>query len=303
MKTITLALIVVLHTTGLWTHISKDDRTRLINASTNVKTAAPSAPAPVAILPPPIRVSDASLDLPATAVIATDVASGTILYAKNSGAHRPIASVTKLITALVILSRHSPDELVTVPKLPAYPQEAETIGFIPGDTMRLRDVLEAALVPSANDAADTLAIWDSGSVTKFAAKMNAKMSEWGITDTHFASASGLEDTNNYTTAAALAKIATLAVANPTLKTIVSHTGGTITSGQNRVYTFKTTNELLASGQFYGIKTGYTQAAGECFVGLTRINGHEVVTVVLDAGNRFGATTTLTNWIGQTWQWL
>jgi D-alanyl-D-alanine carboxypeptidase len=248
-------------------------------------------------------MSDATIDVPAPSAMAIDADTGTVLYAKNIAQKRPIASVTKLATALVILGRHSPDETFIVPALPSYPPEAETIGLVPGDSFRLGNVLEAMLVPSANDAADALAIADSGSVAKFAAKMNAKMTEWGIGDTHFASASGLQDEGNYTTASSLAKIAALAIKNPILAGIVTHTSGTMTSSSGRVYSFNTTNELLATGQFYGIKTGYTPAAGECFVGLTRINGHAVITVILGASDRFGATTTLTNWIGHTWQWL
>jgi len=158
-------------------------------------------------------------------------------------------------------------------------------------------------VPSGNDAADALAIIDASSVPKFAARMNAKMTEWGIADTHFASPSGLQDAGNYTTAAALAKIASLALASPDLAKTVKFINVSFTSSTGRVYNLKTTNDLLASGQFYGIKTGYTLAAGECFVGLTRVNGHEVITVVLGAGSRFEATTTLTNWIGHNYQWL
>ncbi len=305
MKTLTLMLILGLHATGIWPHVSEETQTRLITASTDVPILTATAPAitPVPIISSPIRVSTVPLDLATSSAIAIDTTSATVLYAKNADARRPIASITKLITALVILSRHSPDETVTIPTLPAYPVEAETMGLIPGDTFRLIDLLEITLVPSANDAADALAIWDAGSTTKFAAKMNAKMKEWGVTDTRFTTASGLVETNNYASASALAKIASLALKNPTLARIVGHSSGSAVSGQGRTYNFETTNDLLASGQFYGIKTGYTQAAGECFIGLTRVNGHEVITVVLGADNRFGATTTLTNWIGRTWDWL
>ena len=183
------------------------------------------------------------------------------------------------------------------------PVEAETMGLVPGDTFKLSELLQAALVPSENDAADSLAITDSGSVSAFTDKMNAKMAQWGISGTHFASASGLADSDNYSTAAALAKIAGLALINPVIGETVSKPAISVTSGAGRTYNLKSTNNLLASGQFYGIKTGYTLLAGECFVGLARINGHDVITVVLGSNDRFGATTTLTNFIGRTWQWL
>ncbi len=305
MKTLALVLILSLHATSLWPHLPAASRQHLVAVASDL-TGAPQiapSPSPAAILPPPIRTSTAPLDLAAASAIAVDVASGTILYAKNADAKRPIASVTKMITAMIVLSGHSPSETITIPTLPTYPVEAETMGLVAGDKFHLSDLLEAALIPSYNDAADALAIATAGSIPKFAAKMNAKMAEWGIPDARFVSASGLQDAGNYASAASLAKIASLAIKNPDLTRIVKYSSATVTSGQGRVYNFTSTNELLASGQFYGIKTGYTQAAGECFVGLSRINGREVITVVLDADSRFGATTTLTNWIGHTWQWL
>ena len=271
----------------------------LASAETGAASAGSAQP-PAAL---PIRTTTTSPSLNAAAVIAIDRDTSTVLYAKSSEARRPIASLTKLITALVILSRHTPDERLTIPTLPDYPQAAETMGLVPGDTFALGDVLEAALVPSANDAADALAIADAGSLPKFAARMNLKMAEWGIADARFVSASGLQDDGNYASAAALAKVAGLALHNPTIAAIVQRSSISIMSDQGRTYNLKSTNDLLASGRFYGIKTGYTFAAGECFVGLTRINGHEVITVVLGSDNRFGTTTTLTNWIGRSWQWL
>lgn len=312
MKTFALLLVLTLQTTGLWPHLSAPTRAQITSRATDIvappansaalPTVSSRNPAPTPITALPVPVGTSSLTLDAASAIAIDRSTATVLYAKNVGSRRPIASVTKMITALVILSRHKPTEVVTIPTLPTYPVEAETLGFVPGDTFTVGQVLDAALLPSDNDAADALAIWDSGSITKFAARMNAKMNEWGIGDARFVSASGLQDDGNYASAAALGKIAGLALASPTLAATVNQPTATITSGQGRTYNLKTTNDLLASGQFYGIKTGYTLAAGECFVGLARINGHDVITVVLGANDRFGATTSLTNWIGRTWQW-
>ncbi len=311
MKTLALLVVLALHSTGLWSHLASDTRahlsaratgvTAVANAATNPNVITTNAPLEPSALP--IQASTEPLALNATAAIAIDRSTATVLYSKNASAKLPIASVTKIVTALVILSRHSPGDTVTIPTLPDYPTAAETAGLFPGDNFRLSSLLEAMLVPSANDAADALAIWDAGSVTKFAARMNAKMSEWGIVGARFSNASGLQDEGNYASASALAKIAGLLLANRDLATIVTHTSISLTSGQGRTYNLKTTNDLLASGTFYGIKTGYTPAAGECFVGLTRTGGHDVITVVLGAGDRFGATTTLTNWISRTWQWL
>ncbi|HSX01054.1 MAG TPA: serine hydrolase, partial [Candidatus Saccharimonas sp.] len=224
-------------------------------------------------------------------------------YAQAPDQQRPIASVTKLITALVILSRHRPDETVTIGQLPAYPSDAELVGLQPGERYQLGDLVGAALVISANDAADALALYDSGTITKFAAQMNLKMSAWGISGTRFTNPSGLQDDGNYATAAALARISQLALANPFIKSTITQTSATFSSTAGRVLTGPSTNKLLATGQFYGIKTGYTQAAGQCFVGLARVGGHDVITVVLGSADRFGTTQELVNWISRNYQWL
>ncbi|MDB5178871.1 MAG: serine-type D-Ala-D-Ala carboxypeptidase D-alanyl-D-alanine carboxypeptidase [Patescibacteria group bacterium] len=307
MKSLALLAILVLHATGLWSRLPDQTRHDLVNTGANTAAVAAPAtatsPAPGRIGAIPIRAGTGPLLLDAAGAIAFDTSTNTVLYSKNPTAQRPIASVTKLVTSLVILSRHSPAESVTIPRLPAYGPEDERIGLVPGETYRLSSLIEATLVQSANDAADSLARWDAGTQVKFAAQMNAKMGEWGITGTRFSGPSGLQDADNYASAEALGKIAKLALANPLIRQTVGHTEATITSGAGRIINLETTNKLLASGQYYGIKTGYTLAAGECFVGLTRINGHEVITVVLGSSDRFGATTTLTNWIGHTWQWL
>ncbi|GAC1601821.1 MAG: hypothetical protein NVS3B29_04020 [Candidatus Saccharimonadales bacterium] len=302
MKSLALTAILFLHAVGLWGQVPGETKNTLLTHSTDIVPAVATAPAfvPTSL---PLHTSQTAINIMAAGAIAVDRASGEVLYEKFPDAPRPIASVTKMATALVISSRHSPDEHVTIPAMPKYPTDAETMGLTPGDTFRLADLLQAALVPSDNDAADALAIIDAGSVPAFADRMNAKMVQWGIAGPHFSGASGLNDTNNFATPASLAKIAGLLLANSTLEPVVGQSSISITSGNGRTYNLRSTNDLLASGQFYGIKTGYTLAAGECFVGLARINGHDVITVVLGSNNRFGDTTTLTNWIGRTWQWL
>ena len=222
---------------------------------------------------------------------------------KIANLRRPLASITKLVTAMVVLSHHQTDQLVTIGQLPAYTSDDDTIGLAAGETYRLGDLINAALIPSANDAADALAIYDAGTTTTFVAEMNAKMKQWNIPDTHFNSASGLNDDNNYTSAIALGRIATLALANPVIAADVQKPSATFSSTAGRQFSVNTTDDLLATGQFYGIKTGYTAAAGQCFVGLTKIDGHDVITIVLGSTDRFGETQALVNWIGTNWQWL
>jgi D-alanyl-D-alanine carboxypeptidase (penicillin-binding protein 5/6) len=307
MKTLALLITLVLHTTGLWSHLSSTAKARLTSTATTGRPAAtvpaPGLARPAAIGPLPVRVAADTIDISAASALAFDTASGTVLYAKNSTDRHPIASVTKMVTALVILSRHAPTDTVTIPALPTYQPADERIGLTPGEVYTVGDLTQATLINSANDAADALALWDAGTQAKFATQMNAKMAEWGIAGTRFSNPTGLIDDGNYATADALGKIAGLLLTSPYVRQTILRTDATITSQAGRAIPLTTTNKLLATGQFYGIKTGYTPAAGECFVGLTRVDGHEVITVVLGAGDRFGATQELVNWIGSHWQWL
>lgn len=302
MKTLALIVILALHLSGLWGKIPSQASSILTSAGTG-QPANKVAIRPPAVGPVPVQTGTTSLDLPAAGAYAIDTSTGTVLYAKDADAPRPIASITKLATAIVMLSRHKPDTVVTIPKLPSYQTADQTLGFVPGEQYSLSDLVTATLVYSADDGADAMAIWDAGTTAKFAARMNAKMKEWGINGVHFSNPSGLIDQGNEASPAAVARIAQLALASPTIRQAVAMPQGSISSKEDRTITFVSTDDLLASGQFYGIKTGYTQAAGECFVGLTRIQGHNVVTVVLGANDRFGTTLQLTNWISQNWQWL
>ncbi|HSX02445.1 MAG TPA: hypothetical protein VLI05_03990 [Candidatus Saccharimonadia bacterium] len=306
MKSLALMLALALQLTGLWAHLPASTRQHLANQAVGSPPAAAAPATTSAIISPALPIhlgTEPFAPDPHTSVLALDRTTAAPLFAQNATKQRPIASVTKMITTLVILSRHSPTELVTIAKLPAYTSDDDTIGLQPGETYRLGDLVRAALIPSANDAADTLALYDSGSTTKFAAQMNLKLAAWGITGAHFTNPSGLQDTGNYATAEALGKVALLALQNPFIAQTVRQSSVSFTSTAGRTLTATSTNDLLATGQFYGIKTGYTLAAGECFVGLAHLDGHDVITVVLGSSDRFGETQTLVNWIKRNYQWL
>ena len=302
MKTVAAILALVLHLTGGWNHVSSEGRAQLSRAGVNLPAPLPSlAVAPDLV---PVRTGGQPPAIaPNASVYAFDRATGIALFEQNSDVKRPIASVTKIITALVVLDRHQPTDLVTVGTLPAYDVAAETLGLKTGEVYTVGDLVTMALIPSANDAADALAMYDAGSVAAFSDRMNAKMATWGITDAHFSNPSGLIDIDNTVSAKALARIAQLVLAQPFITATIALPSASVTSSVGRSFTITTTNKLLASDNFYGIKTGYTEAAGECFIGLTKVNGHEIVTVLLGADDRFGETRTLVNWIGREWTWL
>jgi D-alanyl-D-alanine carboxypeptidase (penicillin-binding protein 5/6) len=267
-----------------------------------------TAPTPVISQPPatlvavPVAVSSDPLSLAVSSAYAVDLTSGQTLYDLHADTQRPIASVTKLATALVIVHRYQPNDIITVPTLPAYAAADSIMGLHAGERLSVHDLLAALLISSSDDAADALGIATSGSQAAFATQMNQMMATWGISNAHFSNPSGLIDAGNGASARALAQIASLALRNPTIKQLVNTPSLTIHDQAGRAFTLATTDDLLNSGAFQGIKTGYTPAAGECFVGLTTIQGHQVITVVLNATDRFGATTQLANWIQHTYQW-
>ncbi len=302
MTTLALFMTLALQLTGIWPHLSNEAHAGLAGAASPHVTVLPPLPASAQTIP--VLTAKIPLTLKATAsVYAFDRVTAMPLYSQNIDQKRPIASITKLITVMVILDRHKLTDSVTIGKLPDYDSSAETIGLHEGEVYTVRDLVTAALVPSANDAADALAIYDSGSVSSFSGRMNAKMAQWHLNGTHFSNATGLIDDGNYTTARTLGQIGALAINQPFIASTVKQPTAVITSAGGRTFNLTNTNRLLATGTFYGIKTGYTEASGECFIGISNSGGHEIVTVLLGADDRFGDTQELVNWIGQSWQWL
>ncbi len=253
--------------------------------------------------PVPVRISETPApEITAPGALIVDLETMTTLYAKDAQTPRPIASLTKLATVMSVLDHRRPDEVLTIPALPTYNLADERMGLVPGEKLSVRDLVRASLIPSANDAADALAIADAGSQKAFIDKMNAKMRKWGIGEVKFASTSGLVDEGNTASPAALAKLAKLALANPTIAETTKVQSLMINDTAGRAFELRTTNRLLADPRFSGIKTGYTPAAGQCFIGLAEVNGRRVITVILGSQDRFGETQRLVDWVQSSYTW-
>jgi serine-type D-Ala-D-Ala carboxypeptidase (penicillin-binding protein 5/6) len=252
----------------------------------------------------PIRaVGVADPSLGAGASLALDMDSATTLYAHNAETELPIASITKLVTVMTILATHSPEEIITVPPLPAYQPADERMGLIAGERFRVADLVKAALIGSANDAADALALADSGTIPAFSGKMNTLVHKWGIIQARFNNPTGLVDDGNSASARALAQLAKIALASEVIRGTISQPRAVITDQAGRAFTLTATNQLLTAGtRWHGIKTGYTPAAGQSFVGLVTINQHQVITVMLHSPDRFGESQALANWVEKNYQW-
>ncbi len=211
--------------------------------------------------------------------------SGEGVYAKDADFPLPMASTTKIMTALVAIEEADPDLLIeTDPR--AVGTEGSSIYLYEGETLTLRQLLYALLLESANDAAVAIACGIAGSVEAFADRMNEKAHELGLSSTHFTNPHGLDDTDHFTTARELALIAAAALKQPLFCEIVATKRVTIPHAQTGgVRVLSNHNKLLSLYDgCIGIKTGFTKKSGRCLVSAAERDGVTLVAVTLDAPN-------------------
>jgi D-alanyl-D-alanine carboxypeptidase (penicillin-binding protein 5/6) len=216
----------------------------------------------------------------ARAAIVVDGRNGKVMFAKGANVRRPVASATKLMTALLAVERARPRELFTASAYDALPAESR-INLRTGERMTVQDLLEALLLESANDAAATIAENLSGSREAFVAEMNARAEELGLENTSYANPIGLDDPANYSSARDLAELTRLLLARPRFARIVDMPVAELASGAvGRVIDNR--NPLVASTPWVtGVKTGHTLGAGYVLVGsASGRGGAEVISVVL-----------------------
>lgn len=225
----------------------------------------------------------------AGAAILIEAHTGTVLFAHNEHERRPMASTTKIMTALVALETAALDDRVTVsPQAVRVP--GSDAGLRPGQTLTLRELLHGLLLPSGNDAANVIAEHVAGSQAAFADLMNARAQELGAHRTRFANAHGLDAPGHYSTAYDLALIARTAMLYPTFSQIV-RTPEFQPESISR--TWRNTNRLLwAFAGIEGIKTGTTSGAGYCLVAAASRSGMRLIAVVLGSPDRYGDTVRL-----------
>ena len=217
----------------------------------------------------------------------TDADSGLYLTGENPDEQLPIGSTTKVMTALETLEEGiDPDEEVTVPtEAEAYVGDVySNVGLIAGERLTVRDLLEAALIPSGTDAVYTLAQdLGGGSVDNFVEKMNARASSMGLENTHFETPAGLDTSGNYSSARDLATITQAALKYPLFDEIV-RTRDTTISTQNRDITIHNTNQLLSTyPKATGVKTGTTPQSGANLVASAQDGDESYIAVVLGDG--------------------
>lgn len=222
-----------------------------------------------------------------------DCESGRVLFEYNADRQMPMASTTKILTAIIILEDCDLDAVVVVP-----PQAAGTEGssvyLVAGEKITVRDLLYGLMLRSGNDCAVTLALYHSGSVEAFAACMNARAQGIGAVNSCFANPHGLPAEGHYTTALDLARIAAYALRNAAFREIVSaREWRTDSDGTETVRLFHNKNKMLYDyAGADGVKTGYTKEAGRCLVTSAEREGRRYVCVVLNSPSMYERSTEL-----------
>jgi D-alanyl-D-alanine carboxypeptidase (penicillin-binding protein 5/6) len=255
--------------------------TATVPAASATKTAGPSAG-------PVLDAVGAPLGVKAKEGILVDATTGQVLWSKDANVPRPIASITKVMTALVILQSGDLSQPIRVPKaVVSYVATygAEAAGLIPGQVYTTDELLHVMLVMSAADAAYTLASAYGPGLPAFIAKMNAEAAELGLTDTHFASPDGLPyptEFSTYSTPADLVTLGEVAMRNPVFRSIVDLQNYNLPKGHGHNAVSATSDDTLLGSYAgaIGIKTGYTNAAGHTLLFEAIRNGRALIGVVL-----------------------
>jgi serine-type D-Ala-D-Ala carboxypeptidase (penicillin-binding protein 5/6) len=226
-----------------------------------------------------------------------DLDTGAVLWRRQPDRVLPIASLTKMMTALLVVDRAPPDAKVRVTK-EALAYKGSAVGVLPkGKRIKLETMLNGLLLPSGNDAAIALAQRISGTVAAFVAHMNERAGDLGLACTRFSSPDGFEDAGNHSCAIDLAEMARAVLDRHRLARIVARRRAVLPFPikGGRIYLFNN-NPLLRAGYpgTIGIKTGYTDAAGRCLVAAARRNGRRLGVVLLHSPDPGRQATQLLN---------
>lgn len=225
-------------------------------------------------------------NLSASGVLVVDFDSGQVLLERGSKTQRPMASLTKLMTALLIVEGHDLGEWVTIPK--GMSAMNGSIAYLPeGEQFTVGDLLSAALISSANDAAQTLAIFHSGSVSAFVQEMNDRARSLGLRQTSFANPIGLDDAHQWSTPRDIAWLASFAMRNPEIRARLGTRGERIASKQGMpLYLTHTHAFIHADTGVIAGKTGTTEGANECLMSLVQEGNRTYLVVLLNSLERY-----------------
>ena len=222
-----------------------------------------------------------------------DMTTGHVLFEQHSRQRMPPASLTKIMSAIVILEEGHLDDPVTISALAAAAPPTK-LHLKTGEVFPLRELLQAMLIRSANDACLAAAEHLAGTEEAFVVKMNAKASQLGLLETQFRNACGFNTEGHYSTAEDLATITEYAMRHDTFSSIVKEPLAVLRAvNRPRVVIVHTTNRLLGTVDgVVGVKTGYTRAAGRCLVTVVRRGERELLLVLLNTRHRWNTAQSL-----------
>jgi D-alanyl-D-alanine carboxypeptidase len=266
--------------------------------------ALPPWPVPVPT-PAPFPVNITGIypgsEITAMGVVVLDIDSGVYLYKRNESIELSPASTTKLLTALVVLDNYNLDDVVTVKQMNT---DGQSMGLVSGEQITVENLLYGALIYSGNDAARALSQYYPGGEPKFVEAMNAKAKELHLTHSIFTNPVGYDDPNHKMTPLDLAILGEAALNNKTIAKMVGIPEITISDVTHTYFhQLKNVNELLGKiPGVGGIKTGWTEGAGENLITLMERSGHRVIIVTLNSQDRFGDTSKLIDWVFGNYQW-
>lgn len=270
----------------------------LIGVTVFVFTRLPSL-SPMSVSSPPVsKFSHLPISAPPTVsaknVFILDMDTSEVIYQKNADDEIYPASTTKIVSALVILDHFALDEIITIDK--EFP-EGQVLGLKIGESFTVENLLYALLIHSANDAAEVFAQKYPGGRTAFVEEMNNLVSQQGLLHTHFKNPTGLDEEGHYSSAADLARLANLAMHRPLFKRIVSSESSVIsTTDHSAQLVLTNTNELLGKTPgVLGVKTGFTDKAGESLISEVDRESKKILIAVMGSQDRFGDTQKLIDW--------
>ncbi len=227
--------------------------------------------------------ANALTDVSAKSAVLINGDTGEALFSKNQNEQLPMASTTKIMTALLLAEAGTPEKEITVTK-EMVTVEGSSMGLLAGDIVSYRDLLYGMLLASGNDAANSTAYILGGGIKGFAQLMNKRAKEIGLLHTNFVTPSGLDDENHFTTASDLAKLARFAMRNEAFYESASSKSAILNYG-NPPYRRQLTNHNKLLNLYdgaVGVKTGFTKKSGRCLVSAAKRNNKYLIAVTLNA---------------------
>lgn len=248
-----------------------------------------------------------SLDvvISADSYLVWDIGSGELLKSYQADQRRPVASLSKLATVLVVKSLLPPGTVVEIPSDALRAQRLGANVKLPvGEHAYVSELLAASLIPSANDAAVTLAVAAKGSEEEFAQYVNESLATQGILNTHVVNATGLQSGEQYSTALDIKNLFMKVYMDPLMGPYLSQQQGIITTTEGTIRSYVTTNKLLGSYMpVLAAKTGYTTEAKENLALITRgSTGQRLGVVILGSDDRFQDMKALVEWVWRNYTW-